>query len=247
MPMTDLGSLRFEVHPPLPAKVNIDAATGVISGCPFMETRLRSQHTIVVKWAKSGEVVAQCPMAFAVASSDLAALCNAAYLDQQPPAFRAQTSQMPNIPQTGRHTTEPTPQILNIPQTGRRTTEPCIGGSASGESDVQVASEDFAVPGIPPKYILPQRGLLSSPFASRQSPSFRARLRSEGTPKELLGEGRLRSSVMALGPPLRDRPQSSASVLRSDFLATSRPSSHMAMRSPRARPTRLEGFDRCGT
>jgi len=207
LPITDLGSFRFEAQPPLPAKVSIDAQTGIISGCPFTETSLRSQHTIVVRWADSGEVAAQCPLAFAVASPDLAAVCNAAYLGQHPPAFRVGTPQ--------------TPRIL---ETGWQTTEPSIGAPTSGESNnMQVLSEQFARPGTPRKYLLPQRGpRSSSPSAWKQSLSFRARLRSQGTPEELLREGRLRSNVMALGPPLHERPHSSASVLRGDFRATSK-------------------------
>jgi len=84
----DAGSLRFAIEPALPAKVMLDAVTGVIGGSPLMEHAAGRQYMITARWEASGDIAGRCAVAFAVVSTDIASMCNAAFLGEEPPAFR---------------------------------------------------------------------------------------------------------------------------------------------------------------
>lgn len=88
--------LRYKVNPPLPAGMSLDAISGVISGCALIEHAMGKQYTITAFWKDTEEAAAKCAIAFAVVSADVAMMCNSAYLNEQPPAFRSTHSPRAN-------------------------------------------------------------------------------------------------------------------------------------------------------
>lgn len=132
LPPPEHGRLRFEVHPPLPAKVSIEPSTGVIRGSLLTEHAAGGQYTVTARWEETGELAARCAIAFAVVPADLAAACNGAYLEQQPPAFRSQ--QPPQLE----------PQRSTPSQVGTRGPQQWPGahaGEAGGDTSVDCRCE----------------------------------------------------------------------------------------------------------
>jgi len=87
----EVGLLRYEISPELPASVSIDAETGTIWGSPMIEHVWGKQYTVTAMWSENNEVAAVCVINFAVVAADVAASCNGAYmgsLGYQLPAFQ---------------------------------------------------------------------------------------------------------------------------------------------------------------
>lgn len=83
--------LKYEVSPALPAAVRFDTTTGTISGSPILPYVPGAQYTVVVKWGEEGQpgqALAYASFACAVLPSELAQMCNNAFLATEPPAFR---------------------------------------------------------------------------------------------------------------------------------------------------------------
>lgn len=78
--------LQFSVEPALPPQVMLDSTTGVISGSIMAMRVAGRQYAITARWSSSGEVAASCYVAFAIVSSDVADLCNNAFLKDHLPA-----------------------------------------------------------------------------------------------------------------------------------------------------------------
>lgn len=232
--MTDLdpGLLRFEIHPPLPAAVALDEITGVISGSPLMEHVAGRQYTITARWEVSGQVAARCAVAFAVVSASLANLCNAAFLGQEPPAFRppAPTSVVnpgtaagldlsTNAAEHAERTAEAHPVSPAPPDSPRAHAQERCNGEGSErdpqphaeavdvQSQLSSAIQDLSSLKMPPAVPFiagMELQAISTPRKPGTTGSLGVPWNSKFTSK-LPPTSASRKNVIPLGPPLRDR------------------------------------------